>query len=64
MNNDATKEPTSKPLDIFPPSIGDLKGATGKRADKKINKLVRPPIMPKALQKKNESAELIERIKS
>lgn len=60
-NDDATKEPTTTPLDVFPPTLGDLKSVTGKRAN---NKLVRPPIMPKALQKKNESAALIERIRS
>jgi hypothetical protein len=38
---------------------------TGKKADKKMLKQVaKPPLMPKALQKKNESAELLDRIKS
>ena len=61
----ATKKPSTKLPDIFPPSLTDLKGLTGKKADKKMLKSVaKPPLMPKALQKKNVSAELIERIKS
>ena len=61
----AAKKPSSKLPDIFPPKIEELKALTGKRADKKMLKSVaKPPLMPKALQKKNVSAQLIERIKS
>lgn len=61
----AAKKPQPKLPDVFPPALSDLKGATGKRADKKMLKSVaKPPLMPKALQKKNASAELISRIKS
>jgi hypothetical protein len=68
MNPDdtpATKKPAPKLPDIFPPALSDLKGATGKKADKKMLKsIAKPPLMPKALQKKNVSAELLDRIKS
>ena len=61
----AAKKPSPKLPDIFPPSLGDLKGMTGKKADKKMLKsIAKPPLMPKALQKKNESSELLSRIKS
>lgn len=61
----AAKKPDTKLPDIFPPSLTDLKGLTGKKADKKMLKSVaKPPLMPKALQKKNESQLLLERIKS
>jgi hypothetical protein len=61
----ATKKPDTKLPNIFPPPLTDLKGLTGKKADKKMLKQVaKPPLMPKALQKKNVSAELISRIKS
>jgi hypothetical protein len=63
---EATKKPDTKLPQVFPPSIGDLKGMTGKRADKAMKKsvAVKPPLMPKALQKKNESQVLLDRIKS
>jgi len=68
MNPDdttATKKPAPKLPDIFPPALSDLKGLTGKKADKKMLKsIAKPPLMPKALQKANESKELIERLKS
>ena len=61
----STKKPSTELPDIFPPKIEELKALTGKRADKKMLKsIAKPPLMPKALQKKNVSAELIERIKS
>jgi hypothetical protein len=61
----STKKPSPKLPDIFPPALSDLKGATGKKADKKMLKsIAKPPLMPKALQKANESKELIERLKS
>jgi hypothetical protein len=61
----ATKKPSPKLPDIFPPTLTDLKGLTGKKADKKMLKQVaKPPLMPKALSKANESKELLERIKS
>ena len=61
----ATKKPSPKLPEIFPPKLEELKSLTGKRADKKMLKsITKPPLMPKALQKKNESSELIERIKS
>jgi hypothetical protein len=60
----ATKKPSPKLPDIFPPKLEELKGLTGKKADKKMLKQVaKPPLMPKALQKKNASAELLSRIK-
>lgn len=62
---EATKKPSPKLPDIFPPKLEDLKGLTGKRADKKMLKnIAKPPLMPKALAKQNEAKELIERIKS
>jgi len=68
MNTDettATHKPATKLPDIFPPALTDLKGLTGKRADKKMLKNVaKPPLMPKALSKANASKELLERIKS
>jgi hypothetical protein len=67
MNPDdttATKKPAPKLPSIFPPKLEELKGMTGKKADKKMLKQVaKPPLMPKALQKKNASAELLSRIK-
>jgi hypothetical protein len=67
MNTDettATKKPSPKLPSIFPPKLEELKGLTGKKADKKMLKQVaKPPLMPKALQKKNASAELLSRIK-
>jgi hypothetical protein len=61
----ATKKPDPKLPNIFPPKLEELKGLTGKKADKKMLKQVaKPPLMPKALQKANESKELISRIKS
>jgi len=61
----ATKKPDIKLPSIFPPSLTDLKGITGKRADKKILKsITKPPLIPKSLAKQNQSKELIERIKS
>ena len=61
----ATKKPAPKLPEVFPPALAELKSLTGKRADKKMLKSVaKPPLMPKALQKKNESQQLIERIKS
>ena len=61
----AAKKPSTKLPDIFPPKLTDLKGLTGKKADKKMLKsIAKPPLMPKALQKANESKELISRIKS
>ena len=61
----AAKKPSPKLPDIFPPSLGDLKGMTGKRADKKMLKsIAKPPLMPKALAQANESKELLERIKN
>jgi hypothetical protein len=61
----ATKKPAPKLPDIFPPALSDLKGATGKKADKKMLKsIAKPPLMPKALSKANESKELLDRIKS
>jgi hypothetical protein len=68
MNTDdttATKKPDTKLPSIFPPKLEELKGTTGKRADKKMLKSVaKPPLMPKALSKANESKELLDRIKS
>ena len=61
---ETTEKPKPQLPDIFPPSLADLKGVTGKRQSNAIKKLVRQPIMPKALQKANESKELIARIKS
>lgn len=61
---DTTKKPETQLPSIFPPKLHELKELTSKKANKAINKLVRQPILPKALQKKNESQELIERIKS
>jgi len=62
---EATKKPSPKLPDIFPPKLEDLKSLTGKRADKKMLKsITKPPLMPKALAKQNQSKELIERIKS
>ena len=64
-NTTATKKPETKLPSIFPPKIEELQGLTGKKADKKMLKsIAKPPLMPKALQKKNVSAQLIERIKS
>jgi hypothetical protein len=67
MNPDdttATKKPDPKLPSIFPPKLEELRGMTGKKADKKMLKQVaKPPLMPKALQKKNASAELLSRIK-
>ncbi len=61
----ATKKPDTKLPSIFPPKLEELKALTGKKADKKMLKQVaKPPLMPKALQKANESKELIERLKS
>jgi hypothetical protein len=61
----AAKKPSPKLPDIFPPKLEELKGMTGKKADKKMLKsIAKPPLMPKALQKKNVSVQLIERIKS
>ena len=61
----ATKKPDPKLPTIFPPALSDLKGATGKKADKAMKKQVaKPPLMPKALSKANESKKLLERIKS
>jgi hypothetical protein len=61
----ATKKPSPKLPSIFPPKLSDLKGATGKKADKAMKKQVaKPPLMPKALSKANESKKLLERIKS
>jgi hypothetical protein len=61
----ATKKPSPKLPNIFPPKLEELKSLTGKKADKKILKsIAKPPLMPKALQKKNVSAELLDRIKS
>jgi hypothetical protein len=61
----ATKKPSPKLPNIFPPKLEELKSLTGKKADKKILKsIAKPPLMPKALQKANESKELIERLKS
>jgi hypothetical protein len=61
----ATKKPAPKLPDIFPPKLEELKALTGKKADKKMLKQVaKPPLMPKALSKANESKELLERIKS
>ena len=61
----ATKKPSTKLPDIFPPKLEELKGLTGKKANKKMLKsIAKPPLMPKALQKANESKELISRIKS
>ena len=61
----AAKKPSTKLPDIFPPKLEELKGLTGKKADKKMLKnIAKPPLMPKALQKKNVSSELIKRIKS
>jgi len=60
-----TKKPDTKLPSIFPPSLTDLKSFTGKKADKAMKKQVaKPPLMPKALAKQNQSKELIERIKS
>jgi hypothetical protein len=60
-----TKKPSPKLPDIFPPKLEELKSLTGKKADKKILKsIAKPPLMPKALAKQNQSKELIERIKS
>jgi hypothetical protein len=60
-----TKKPDPKLPNIFPPALSDLKGATGKKADKAMKKQVaKPPLMPKALSKANESKKLLERIKS
>lgn len=66
MNDDiATAKPSIKLPDIFPPSIGNLKSLTGKRANNAMKKqVVKPPLMPKALQQKNESKLLLDRIKS
>jgi hypothetical protein len=61
----ATKKPDTKLPNIFPPKLEELKSLTGKKADKKMLKsIAKPPLMPKALQKKNVSAELISRIRS
>jgi hypothetical protein len=61
----ATKKPSPKLPDIFPPKLEELKSLTGKKADKKMLKsIAKPPLMPKALSKANESKELLERIKS
>ena len=61
----AAKKPSTKLPDIFPPKLEELKGLTGKKADKKMLKsIAKPPLMPKALAKQNQSKELIERIKS
>jgi hypothetical protein len=61
----AAKKPDPKLPSIFPPKLEELKGMTGKKADKKMLKsIAKPPLMPKALQKKNVSAELISRIKN
>ena len=61
----ATKKPDPKLPNIFPPKLEELKGMTGKKADKAMKKQVaKPPLMPKSLAKKNQSAQLIERIKS
>jgi hypothetical protein len=61
----ATKKPSPKLPNIFPPKLEELKSLTGKKADKKILKsIAKPPLMPKALAKQNQSKELIERIKS
>jgi hypothetical protein len=60
----ATKKPDPKLPSIFPPKLEELRGMTGKKADKKMLKsIAKPPLMPKALQKKNASAELLSRIK-
>jgi hypothetical protein len=68
MNPDdttATKKPDPKLPDIFPPKLEELKALTGKKADKKMLKsIAKPPLMPKALQKKNESKLLLDKIKS
>jgi hypothetical protein len=61
----ATKKPATKLPSIFPPKLEELKGMTGKKADKKMLKsIAKPPLMPKALSKANASKELLERIKS
>ena len=61
----STKKPSPKLPDIFPPALSDLKGATGKKADKKMLKsIAKPPLMPKALAKQNQSKLLLDRIKS
>lgn len=63
--NESTQEPKPKLPEIFPPKIEDLKKLTGKRANNKIKKeVMKAPIIPEALKKKNASKELIERIEN